>query len=361
MCQLDLTRQERRRLEKHLKTTHDVRVYRRTLALLELDEDRSVADIARLLHMSREAVYRWVAIYSAARRPSALVDRPRTGRPTFWSEEAQAILQDALSHSPDEWDYKAVNWTVSLLREHVERESGCKPSDATVRRELRRQDFVWKKSRHVLPHSKSARAIRRQRLIRQKVANLPAGCAKLFEDETEIHLFPPLSAGWARCGEQAKVPISGENAQRAIFGTIDIETGRRLFVARRHLCAPDFQVVLRLIRDSYGDQKVALLLDGASCHTAHDSKSLAAQLDITLIWLPPKCSQLNPMDRLWKCAKQKVCANRQYRSIDDQEDRFIDYLETLSEHEALRKAGLLSKTFWLFRGKGCPSKCCSHP
>jgi len=73
MCQLDLTRQERRRLEKHLKTTRDVRVYRRTLALLELDEGRSVADTARMLHMSREAVYRWVAIYSAARRPSALV------------------------------------------------------------------------------------------------------------------------------------------------------------------------------------------------------------------------------------------------------------------------------------------------
>ena len=92
--------------------------------------------------------------------------------------------------------------------------------------------------------------------------------------------------------------------------------------------------------------------DGASCHTAHDSKALAAQLGITLIWLPPRCPQLNPLDRLWKCAKQKVCANRQYRSMDEQEDRFTDYLQSLSPQEALRKAGLLSKNFWLFRMNG---------
>ena len=57
------------------------------------------------------------------------------------------------------------------------------------------------------------------------------------------------------------------------------------------------------------------------------------------------------MDRLWKCAKQKVCANREYRTIDEQEDRFIDYLQGLSSPEALRKAGLLAKNFWLFRGR----------
>ena len=178
-----------------------------------------------------------------------------------------------------------------------------------------------------------------------------ARCAKLFEDETEIHLFPPLSAGWARCGQEAKVPITGENAQRAVFGTIDIETGHRIHVARKRLCATDFQVMLRLIRENYASRKVALLLDGASSHTADDSQALAAQLDIMLIWLPPKCPQLNPVDRLWKCAKQKVCANRQYRTIAEQEDHFIAYLQSLSAHEALRKSGLLAKNFWLFRGR----------
>jgi hypothetical protein len=132
--------------------------------------------------------------------------------------------------------------------------------------------------------------------------------------------------------------------------SVELNTGHRILLARKRLCAVDFQTLLRLIREDYGDRKVAILLDGASSHTAHDSKALAAQLDIMLIWLPPKCPQLNPMDRLWKCAKQKVCPNRQYRSIDEQEDRFVDYLNGLSQHEALRESGLLSTNYWLFRG-----------
>ena len=382
MLQLGLARKERNQLERQLKAAPSVPVFKRTLALLELDQGNSVAGVARMLHVSREAVYNWVELYASARDPSALIDQPRSGRPTFWSDEQRAILDEALNHGPDDWDYKAVNWTVSLLREHLERLrnsiknwpwlekareiqdseaflleflSGHKPCDGTVRRELHKRGYTWKRSRHELPHSKSPRALRRQRLIRQKVASLPNGCAKLFEDETEIHLFPPLSAGWALCGQQARVPISGENAQRAIFGTIDIETGHRIFLVRRCLCAVDFQTLLRLIREGYCDRKVAILLDGASSHTAHDSKALAAQLDIMLIWLPPKCPQLNPLDRLWKCGKQKVCANRQYKSIDEQEDRFLDYLNGLSRHEALRKSGLLSKNYWLFRGNTCAS------
>jgi transposase len=346
---LDLTRSQRRRLERQLKAAPNIRVYRRTLALVEIAEGRPVAEIAGMLRMSREAIYRWVGLYAESPHPAVLIDRYRGGRPTFWSDELQAVLQQALEHSPDEWEYKAVNWTVPLLREHIERVSGRKPSDATVRRQLHRLDYVWKRSRHVLPDSKSARATRRKRLIRQKVKNLPPGCAKLFEDETDILLFPPLRAGWALRGQEAEVPISGENAQRTIFGTIDIETGHRLLVAREHQCAIDFQVILRMIRQDYGDRKVALLLDGDSSHTANESKALAAQLDIELIWLPARCPQLNPMDRLWNCGKQKVCANRQYKSIDDQAKRFIDYLLGLSAHEALRKAGILSGNFWLFR------------
>src|SRR5262249_895686 len=105
MHQLELTRKERLRLEKQLKSAPSVRVFRRTFALLELDQGSSVGDVARMLHMSGKAVYNWVKVYGSTRNPSDLIDRPRSGRPTFWSEEQQAILQEALSQSPDDWNY----------------------------------------------------------------------------------------------------------------------------------------------------------------------------------------------------------------------------------------------------------------
>jgi transposase len=345
---IELTDAERSRLGRLLRAAPNARVYRRTLLLLELDSGKTIAEVARTLRISRDAAYRWLDVYTATRDPLTLGDRPRSGRPPFWSADASEVLRTALDRSPDQWGYKAVNWTVPLLRRHIEREVGSKPSDTTVRRRLHHLDYSWKRSRHVLPDSKTPRAVRRQRLIRRKVKDLPPGCAKLFEDETEIHLFPPLRAGWAPRGKEANVLISGENSQRAIFGAIDIETGRRILLGRKALCASDFQVVLRLIRQSYGDRKVALILDGASCHTAGESRSLARRLDITLIWLPPRSPQLNPVDRLWNCAKQHVCANRQYSSIEEQERLFIEYLHNLDGDEALRKAGLRANNFWLF-------------
>jgi hypothetical protein len=92
-----------------------------------------------------------------------------------------------------------------------------------------------------------------------------------------------------------------------------------------------------------------LLLDRASRHTAHESQCLAAEIAIELLFLPARCANINPMDRLWKWGKQKICANKQHHSIDHQAELFIEYLDGLSPREALRKAGILSGRFWLFR------------
>jgi transposase len=278
----------------------------------------------------------------------ALLSRP-PGVPPRWSGDMEGILREALEHSPEELGFLAVNWTVPLLREHIERQSGQRPSDRLLRSQLHRLDYVWKRPRHALLESKSPRVKRRLRLIRKKVRSLPEGCAKLFEDETDLLLFPPIRAGWFLRGKPATVPISGENAKRVIFGTIDVDTGRRVLISREAPCAVDFQVLLRKIRKAYGRRKVALLLDKASRHTAQTTTDLGAELSIDFIWLPRRATNINPMDRLWRWGKDKICANKQHSSIDYQAEFFIEYLTALSPQEALRKAGILSGRFWLFR------------
>jgi hypothetical protein len=55
------------------------------------------------------------------------------------------------------------------------------------------------------------------------------------------------------------------------------------------------------------------------------------------------------MDRLWEAGKDRICANKQHASIDSQADLFIAYLLSLSPQEALQRAGILAKKFWLLR------------
>jgi DDE superfamily endonuclease len=183
--------------------------------------------------------------------------------------------------------------------------------------------------------------------IRQYVKGLGPRDVVLFEDETDLLLFPPLRACWARSGEDAEVPLCGANAKRVIFGALNTHNGTRLFLERKKQRQGDFQEFLGLIHERYRGWQVSLLLDGDSSHIAQMSRRLARLLGIELVWLPVRCPELNALDQLWRHGKEQVCANRQYGSIEEQVHRFLHYLEGLSVEETLRKAGVLSEDYWL--------------
>jgi hypothetical protein len=169
----------------------------------------------------------------------------------------------------------------------------------------------------------------------------------LAEDETDLLLFPPLRSGWALRGQAAEVHLSGWNARRVIFGAMNLRTGHRLFLARDRQRANDFHAFVQLVHQHYRAWHVALLLDEDPSHTAKSSVALATEMDMTLIWLPKRAPELNPIDTLWGQAKDVVSANKQYASFDEQVERFLAYLLAWSNREALTTAGVCAPDFWL--------------
>jgi len=160
-------------------------------------------------------------------------------------------------------------------------------------------------------------------------------------------LFPPLRATWGRRGVPTEVLISGRNARRVVFGAMNLQTGKRVFLVRYQQKQGDFQAFLRLIHNHYRGWHVSLLLDENPSHTANHSEQLANDLTIKLLWLPKRSPELNPMDELWGQAKDVVSANTQYASVDEHVTHFIEYLQRMANRDALQAAGVLSKRFWL--------------
>ena len=136
MSIVHLNSSQRRKLRTQLHHAADASYYRRLLAILELDRGKTVAE---------------VAASEARPDPAALQHRDGVGRPSDWTEDLQALLLDALRQRHDESGYTGVNWTVALLQEHLYRRGGCRFSDDTIRRELDRLGYVWKRCRYVLP------------------------------------------------------------------------------------------------------------------------------------------------------------------------------------------------------------------
>ena len=90
-----------------------------------------------------------------------------------------------------------------------------------------------------------------------------------------------------------------------------------------------------------------LLLDKAPCHIAAGSLAVAAALNMRLLWLPRQCSELKAMDHLWRQLKDDLAANRQRPTIDALAEQAEAWVLALTDQQALRKAGLLSKNCWL--------------
>jgi transposase len=195
MSRLQLTSWQRSRLRRQLAAARDARLYRRTLAVLEFDAGRPAADIARMLGVTRKTVYHWVTAYTCAHDPAALADEPGRGRPALLDEDDEHLLEAFLALAPQDLGYPQVAWTIPLLQEALGFLTDRRVSADTLRRALRRLDYVWKRPRYDLdpdperekktPHPRTnprpAAAQRGAGPGRDRPAALPALARRLVE------------------------------------------------------------------------------------------------------------------------------------------------------------------------------------
>jgi len=74
---------------------------------------------------------------------------------------------------------------------------------------------------------------------------------------------------------------------------------------------------------------------------------LASELGIEMRWLPVARPESNPVDHLWRHVKQDVLANKPTPDLDASVGYARQYIFGLTPQQRLRKAGVLSDTFWL--------------
>lgn len=72
----------------------------------------------------------------------------------------------------------------------------------------------------------------------------------------------------------------------------------------------------------YSNEKITLVTDQAGWHK---SKNLILPPNITVLYLPPYCPELNPVERLWLYVKANTIRNRIYDSIEALEGKICEY------------------------------------
>jgi putative transposase len=119
---------------------------------------------------------------------------------------------------------------------------------------------------------------------------------------------------WARRGTRPRQPADQRSESAYLFGAICPARGTGAALAMPDADSEAMQLhleeVSRVVRRG---AHAVLLLDRAGWHT---SRRLAVPKNITLVFLPSRAPELNPVENVWQSLRQNWLSNRVFDTYD---------------------------------------------
>jgi transposase len=133
-----------------------------------------------------------------------------------------------------------------------------------------------------------------------------------FQDEARIGQKNKITRRWAKRGTRPVAPRDQRTASAYIFGAICPQEGKgaALILPRCNTEAMTLHLAEIAAAVAPGAHAV-LLLDQAGWHL---SDELVVPANITLLPLPPKCPELNPVENIWQFMRDNWLSNRVFHS-----------------------------------------------
>lgn len=124
-----------------------------------------------------------------------------------------------------------------------------------------------------------------------------------------------------KAGTQKRVPATrpGEKQKQHVFGGYNwLKDSITWTTAPVKNTATFIRFLEELLVRRYSTERIVLVMDNVSYHKS--AAALAAlslfEQRVMVIWLPPYCSDLNPIERFWRYLKDQACANHLEDDID---------------------------------------------
>ena len=106
----------------------------------------------------------------------------------------------------------------------------------------------------------------------------------------------------------------------ALFGAVNIRTGRLVTMITSLFDAAAFEAFLRLLlRHRKRSGQMVAILDNAAYHHAEDLGPLLQRhrSHLRLDYLPPYSPELNPIERVWKLLRKLRTHNQYFETLDE--------------------------------------------
>jgi len=310
----------KQRLLKHLRQCRTTGLKTRLLIIINLLEGRAPLEVAHVLKVHRDTVYR-VAKRFRQHGEVGLLDRRSDNGPGKLSRSYLEVLDTVVRGSPQQHGYHRPTWTRELLRLVLLQKTQISVHVATLSRALKRIRARRGRPRPTVgcPWSK-ARKQRRLAYLRRLIEDLPTDEVAVYEDEVDIHLNPKIGLDWMGHGQQKEVLTPGQNHKRYLAGALDVRSREVIWVEGDRKDSWLFVQLLGQLYHHYPQaRRIHVILDN---YGIHDSQLVAWALleaggRIRLHPLPPYCPEHNKIERVWQDLHAEVTRNHTCPDLDD--------------------------------------------
>ncbi len=124
-----------------------------------------------------------------------------------------------------------------------------------------------------------------------------------------------------KIGQQKRIPATrpGEKKKQHVFGGYNwLNDTITWTVAKTKNSATFIEFLEELLVKQYPTGRVVLVMDNASYHKSASALAALSLFEhrVMFVWLPPYCSDLNPIERFWRHLKDFACANKLQDNIE---------------------------------------------
>ena len=282
--------------------THEERL--RAVQLLE--DGVSAEQIAKVLGVSRSAVFEWQQKYRAGGL-AALSSKFSSGRPTTLSDRQMIQLYSMLvGKDPRQYSLGFALWTRKIVAELIQQKFEIRLSLVTVGRILRKLGMSPQRPlyRAYQADPEKVRIWKETTYPEIRARAAKVGARIFFADEAAVRTDHHAGTTWAPVGQTPVVAATGERKSVNMISAISTRGDLHFQLFEGKMNAATFiDYLTSLLHDLSGP--IFLIVDGAPAHTAKKTKDFVASTDgrLSLYFLPPYSPQLNPDEWVWNNVK----------------------------------------------------------
>lgn len=123
-----------------------------------------------------------------------------------------------------------------------------------------------------------------------------------------------------------------------LYGIVEPKPGASVFYEFSHLNTDCFQVFLNLIAQQFADEVIILQLDNGAFHKA---KRLQVPDNLVLLFQPPRCPELNPIEQVWQYLQRRLRWHLP-QNLEQLQQWMTQQLEVLSAETIMSSTGRAS-------------------